>query len=174
MSEEDQESGWGKPTLRYSQKHGPEIEKLRAGIVTRSAEEMEDVAASFCPTLPPDSAIALYGELGTGKTTFVRGLARALGISDTITSPTYNIYYLYRGQGKTNLLHLDAYRLDNETQYDELLIEDFLVTPYLLAIEWPENLGNRLPQNCLHLHFTIIGENRHRIQWKEVREKRKP
>ena len=169
MSEEEQESGLGKSSLRYSQKHGPEIEKLKAGIVTRSAEETENVAASFCLTLPPDSAIALYGELGTGKTTFVRGLARALGITEVIVSPTYNIYYLYRGRGrgKPNLLHLDAYRLENASQYDELLIEDFLISPCLLAIEWPENLGNRLPQDCLHLHFTIIGENRHRIQWKD-------
>ena len=127
---------------------------------------MENVAATICPTLPQDNAIALYGELGTGKTTFVRGLARALGITEIIISPTYNIYYLYRGRWKTNLLHLDAYRLENASQYDELLIEDFLVSPCLLAIEWPENLGNRLPQNCLHLHFTILGENHHHIQWK--------
>ncbi len=143
------------------------MEKLKTGIVTRSAEEMEKVAASLCPTLPPDSAIALCGELGTGKTTFVRGLARAMGITEVITSPTYNIYYFY--QGKTNLLHLDAYRLENEAQYDELLIEDFLISPYLLAIEWPENLKNRLPQDCLQLHFTIIGENCHRIQLKDTK-----
>lgn len=139
------------------------LEKLKAGVITHSAEETEQLAASFLQSLPPDSTIALYGELGVGKTTFVRGLARAMGINDDITSPTYNIYYLYRG--KTNLLHLDAYRLENETQYDELLIDDFLITPYILAIEWPENLGSRLPKDHLPLQFTIIAENRHRIRW---------
>ncbi len=141
------------------------LEKLKSGHITRSAMETDNIAAAFYQILPPDSIIALYGELGTGKTTFVRGLARAMGIAETITSPTYNIYYLYRG--KTNLLHLDAYRLENEIQYDELLIEDFLVSPYLLAIEWPEILGNRLPQKCHRLQFTIIDENQHKILWKE-------
>ena len=140
------------------------LEKLKAGVTTQSAEETEQLAAAFWQTLPPDSAIALYGELGTGKTTFVRGLARAMGIDDDITSPTYNIYTLY--SGKTNLLHLDAYRLEKASQYDDLLIEDFLISPYVLAIEWPENLGRRLPQDCLQLEFTILAENRHRILWK--------
>ncbi len=141
-------------------------EKLKTGIITHSAEETEQLAASFSQTLPPDTSIALYGDLGTGKTTFVRGLARAMGISDDITSPTYNIYRLYRG--KTNLLHLDAYRLENESQYDELLIEEFLISPYLLAIEWPQNLGHHLPKNRQSLQFTMIAENQHHIQQKEI------
>ena len=84
--------------------------KLRAGVTTASADETRKLARELGAVLPPDSALALHGDLGVGKTTFVQGLARGLGLSDAVTSPTFNIFTLHRGS--TTLLHLDAYRLE--------------------------------------------------------------
>src|SRR5437899_11158371 len=112
--------------------------KLRAGVTTASAEETRALAAALGATLQPDTTLALHGDLGVGKTTFVQGLARGLGVTDAVTSPTFTIFTLHRGA--RTLVHLDAYRLERASQLDALMLEDFLTTPYCLAVDWPENI----------------------------------
>lgn len=139
------------------------IQKLRAGIVTASAEETQTLAAEFAAALPPAATLALHGNLGVGKTTFVQGLARGLGITTPVTSPTFNIYTLHRGPTHT-LVHLDAYRLEHPAQVESLLLEDFLTLPWCLAIEWPEKIGGWLPADALHLDLGIVAEERHTLR----------
>lgn len=138
------------------------LEKLRAGITTASAEETRAIAAEFAAALPADSTVALHGTLGVGKTTFVQGLARGLGIVGPVTSPTFNIFTLHRGP--TNLLHLDAYRLDHARQAEDLLLDDFMVTPWCLAVEWPEKIPGWLPPTTLHLELVITAGEKHTLR----------
>jgi tRNA threonylcarbamoyladenosine biosynthesis protein TsaE len=137
--------------------------KLRAGVTTSSAEESHALAEEFARTLPPDTTLALHGDLGVGKTTFVQGLARGLGVHDPVTSPTFNIFTLYKGTGRT-LVHMDAYRLESDRQIDALMLEDFLVSPWVLAVEWPEKIAAWIPQNALHLDLGITTDQRHTIR----------
>jgi tRNA threonylcarbamoyladenosine biosynthesis protein TsaE len=96
---------------------------------------------NFAKLLPHNSSIALIGDLGMGKTTFVGGLAHGLGISDTFRSPSFNILNIY--SSSVSLLHIDAYRLDVSEQATEtLMLNDFLLPPYYLVVEWPERLYN--------------------------------
>lgn len=136
--------------------------KLRAGIITGSAEETEALAAEFARTLPADTTLALHGNLGAGKTTFVRGLARGLGIKGPVTSPTFAIYSLYRGD--RTLVHLDAYRLETPREIEDLLLEDFLTSPWCLAIEWPEKIASWVPPGALHLDLGITPDQQHTIR----------
>lgn len=136
--------------------------RLRAGVVTAAAEETRALAAEFAAMLPPDSTLALHGNLGVGKTTFVQGLARGLGITDAVTSPTFNIFTLHRGP--TTLVHLDAYRLETARQVDDLLLSDFLVSPWCLAVEWPEQIADWLPPGTLHLELGIAPDERHTLR----------
>lgn len=136
--------------------------KLRAGVTTSSAEETRALAAEFAASLPPDTTLALHGNLGVGKTTFVQGLARGLGIQESVTSPTFGIYTLHRGP--TNLLHLDAYRLENGQQVEDLLLVDFLVTPWCMAVEWPEKIADWLPAATLHLELGIADDEKHTLR----------
>ncbi|HWA11036.1 MAG TPA: tRNA (adenosine(37)-N6)-threonylcarbamoyltransferase complex ATPase subunit type 1 TsaE [Opitutaceae bacterium] len=139
------------------------IEQLKAGIVTASAAETQEVAARLAAVLPPDATLALHGDLGVGKTTFVQGLAHGFGITEPVTSPTFTLYSLHRGPRRL-LVHLDAYRLERAAQLDALMLEDFLVSPYCLAIEWPDNIAAWLPPGALHLEFSIPrGSETHRI-----------
>lgn len=138
------------------------LEKLRAGVVTGSAEETRALAAEFAAALPPDSTLALHGNLGVGKTTFVQGLAHGLGITDAVTSPTFNIFTLHRG--RTNLLHLDAYRLETGRQVEDLLLSDFMISPWCLAVEWPEKIADWLPPGTLHLDLGIAPDERHTLR----------
>jgi tRNA threonylcarbamoyladenosine biosynthesis protein TsaE len=112
--------------------------------------------------LHPDTALALHGNLGVGKTTFVQGLARGLGIRDPVTSPTFNIFTLHRGT--THLLHLDAYRLETAQQVEDLLLGDFMISPWCLAVEWPENIAGWLPPGTLHLDLGITPDERHTVR----------
>ena len=138
-------------------------DKLRAGVTTTSADETRALATEFAATLAPDATLALHGDLGVGKTTFVQGLARGFAVSEAVTSPTFTIFTLHRGPQRT-LVHLDAYRLTAAAQLDTLMLDDFLVTPYCLAIEWPDNIAAWLPPDTLHLDLGIASDERHTVR----------
>ena len=167
------------------------LAELRAGVTTASAEETRRYGAQLAAALPPDTTLALHGDLGVGKTTFVQGLAQGFGLSARVTSPTFNILHLYRAapalhrrdegnpdplhlrdgrlglhhpdaRGPT-LVHLDAYRLENAHQVAALMLDDFLVSPYCLAVEWPERIADWLPADAWHLALAIESPGRHRV-----------
>lgn len=140
--------------------------QLRAGVITSSAKETQALAREFAAALPPDATLALHGDLGVGKTTFVQGLARGFGIVEHVTSPTFTIFTLHRGT--RTLVHLDAYRLDRAAQLDSLMLEDFLTPPYCLAVEWPENIAAWLPPTTLHLDLGIAADERHTLRLRET------
>ena len=142
--------------------------ELRAGRTTHSASETQALATRLAQVLPPDATLALHGDLGVGKTTFVQGLANGFGVTDLVTSPTFNIFTLHRGSSRT-LIHLDAYRLENDRQIDSLMLEDFLVSPFCLAVEWPEKIAAWLPRDTLHLTLRIIDAKHHHLQLTDVR-----
>ncbi len=139
------------------------LDKLRRGIATASPEQMEKLAASFAEVFPENTTLALSGDLGAGKTVFVKGLAKAWGIEETVTSPTFNIFSVYSGK-KRNLVHLDAYRLESADGMEPLMVEDFLEPPYCLAIEWPEKIAEWLPRDHWKLFFSIDADGRHVVR----------
>lgn len=138
------------------------LQQLRQGIVTTSAEETERIARAFAAYVPENQVLAFHGDLGAGKTTFIRGLARAWDIVESVTSPTFNLYTLY--QGSRQLVHLDAYRLGSGADLDTLMIDDFLSPPWCLAIEWPERITDSLPDDAWHLHLDINVDTAHCIR----------
>ena len=137
--------------------------ELRAGIATKSAEETRSLATRLAQALPIDATLALHGDLGVGKTTFVQGLAKGFGVTASVTSPTFNIFTMHRG-GSRMLVHFDAYRLENDSQVESLMLDDFLVSPYCLAVEWPENVATWLPQDAWHITLRILDAQRHHLQ----------
>jgi len=137
--------------------------KLRAGVTTASAAGTQALAAEFAAALPPDTTLALHGNLGVGKTTFVQGLAHGFGIAGHVTSPTFTIYTLHHG-GQRTLVHLDAYRLTDAAQLDELMVDDFLTSPYCVAVEWPEHIADWLPADAWHLDLAIVTGERHTLR----------
>ena len=141
-------------------------DKLRSGITTASAEETEAIACELAGALPLDVTLALHGDLGVGKTTLVRGLALGLEITSAVTSPTFSIYSIYHG--RRTLVHLDAYRLETPQEIEDLLLEDFITTPYVLAIEWPEKITSWIPNHAIHLDLGIAQDERHTIRMRPL------
>lgn len=132
-------------------------------MISASPDQTEEIGRRLAEALPDNSALSLSGDLGTGKTTLVRGLARGLGITRAVTSPTYTIYTLY--QGHRQLVHMDAYRLESASELEDLTIEEFLEPPYLIALEWPEHVPGFLDSTpTTTLALTLLPDHRHRIQ----------
>lgn len=129
------------------------LTELNKSIQTSSAEETMAIGEQLAKELPTDISLALYGDLGVGKTTLVKGIAKGLGITKNITSPTFNLFSIY--QGEKQLVHLDAYRLSQEQSIENLMIEDFLHSPYLCVIEWPDNVPQLIDKNTLKLELSI-------------------
>ncbi|OGC86429.1 tRNA (adenosine(37)-N6)-threonylcarbamoyltransferase complex ATPase subunit type 1 TsaE [Candidatus Adlerbacteria bacterium RIFCSPHIGHO2_02_FULL_54_18] len=105
--------------------------------------------------------VALRGDLGAGKTTFTQALARELGITDIIQSPTYVLmkkYEIKKASPFTTLIHIDAYRLEDPKEFSALNPEQFLQDPKtVVAVEWPERLGSALPAPDLIIRFSSEG-----------------
>jgi tRNA threonylcarbamoyladenosine biosynthesis protein TsaE len=138
-------------------------DRLRAGVTTASAAETQSLAAQWAASLPADLTVALHGDLGAGKTTWVQGLARGVGITEPVTSPTFTIYTLHHGPTRM-LAHLDAYRLGSPDEAQELMLEEFLVSPWCLAIEWPDRLSGWISPDAWHLDLDIGADGRHSIR----------
>ena len=134
---------------------------------TRSAAETELLGARLAETLLPGDVIAFRGDLGAGKTAFTRGLARGLGITEAVTSPTYTIVNEYP-QGRLPLFHFDMYRLRDAEELFDLGWEDYLAREGVCAVEWSENVWEALedpitvilrkdPEDENTRHITITG-----------------
>jgi tRNA threonylcarbamoyladenosine biosynthesis protein TsaE len=139
------------------------IPALRRGLVTESAEDTRAWATRLAGVLPEDCVLALHGTLGVGKTTFVQGLAEGFGVTGHVTSPTFTIYSIHQGS-RRQLVHLDAYRLESSAQLESLLLEEFLRSPYCLAVEWPENVADWIPDDAWHLELGIVDGDRHSLR----------
>ena len=128
---------------------------------TESEEETADVARVLAGTLQPGAVLLLSGQLGAGKTAFVRGLAAGLGIDpDDVSSPTFTLVHEYRG-GRLTLYHADLYRLE-KTATEDLGLEERAVAQGVLAIEWPDRLTHALP-GATAITIDIVDETTRRI-----------
>ncbi len=112
--------------------------------------------------------LALRGDLGAGKTTFTQALARELGISENVTSPTFVIMKIYDLENKVfeRLIHIDAYRFDTPDELDGLNFSDFLKDPKnLIVVEWPEKVEGKLPPETVFIDFKFISETVREISY---------
>ena len=110
---------------------------------THSESETEAVGETLATTLSPGTVIAFTGDLGAGKTAFTRGLARGLGISERVTSPTFTIVNEYEG-GRLPLFHFDMYRLESSEELFDIGWEDYLRRGGVCAVEWSEKVADAL------------------------------
>ena len=120
-----------------------------------SADETEAVAARLAPALAPGDVVLVSGELGAGKTTFVRGACRALGVAGRVTSPTFTIGHLY--DGDVEIAHLDLYRL---SEIDPAILEDYVTPERIAFVEWPLPL----PEATHRVRLEHAGADRRTIE----------
>jgi len=134
------------------------VTKPDGQFISNSPQETMDYAAAWVKTLPAGTVIALHGDLGTGKTCFVQGLAKGLDVHSSVHSPTFTLINEYRGI--LPLYHLDLYRLRGEEDAWEIGIEHYLPGDGITAIEWADRITRILPPLTLHVKMAY-GENPH-------------
>lgn len=130
--------------------------------LTGSADETRALARTIAATLMPGAVLLLHGDLGAGKTVFVKGLADGLGLDpDEVTSPTFTLVHEYRG-GRLPLVHLDLYRLDR-TELDEVGLDPELAAQGVVVVEWAERLSHR-PSGAIDVRIVDGGGDSRRIE----------
>ena len=128
---------------------------------THSPEETEQIGALLAKKLTPGTVIAFEGDLGAGKTAFTRGLAKGLGCTEPVTSPTYTIVNEYIS-GKMPLFHFDMYRLSSADDLFDIGWEDYLERGGVCAVEWSENVADAL-ENAITVTIEKTGEESRKI-----------
>ena len=130
-------------------------------VVTTSEEETESAGEQLAASLGPGDVVLLFGDLGAGKTAFVRGLARGLGASgEDVSSPTFTIIQEYAG--RVTLYHVDLYRLE-PLEVDDLGLDDLVSGEGIVAIEWADRWNGR-PDDVIEVRLEEAGEDRRRIE----------
>ena len=130
-------------------------------VVTNSERETEQVGRELAVTLSPGSVVALYGDLGAGKTAFVRGLAEGLGIDGSVSSPTFTIVNEYRG--RIPLFHFDMYRLSGSDELFEIGWEDYLDRGGVCAVEWSENVEDAFLEDTIRVRIKKLSDSAREI-----------
>ncbi len=136
---------------------------IEADFLSKSAEQTRLFAVDFAKKLSPDSFIAFSGDLGVGKTTFVKGLAEGLGVSAKIKSPSFNIMSVYESSSGVTLVHIDAYRLSSAEDFDNLLVDEIAQSPRCVCVEWWSNVAECVPPDAIEISMSIEEDDSHRI-----------
>mgnify|MGYP001129412229 FL=1 len=118
--------------------------------VTQSREETEALGARLAEALAEGRVVAFTGDLGAGKTAFVSGMARALGVEERVTSPTFTVVNEYEG-GRLPLFHFDMYRLDSADELFHIGWEDYLARGGVCAVEWSENVEEAIESDAVRV-----------------------
>ncbi|CAN5796457.1 tRNA (adenosine(37)-N6)-threonylcarbamoyltransferase complex ATPase subunit type 1 TsaE [soil metagenome] len=123
---------------------------------SHSSQETQSLGGLLAPMLVPGDVLVMSGDLGAGKTTFVQGLAKGLGIVERVTSPTFVLMKEYHG-GRFPLVHLDVYRLGRVQEVIDLGIDEYLDPSYVVVVEWGDKVEPLLPQDHLTIELTHEG-----------------
>lgn len=135
-----------------------------------SARATRDFGEKIAKSLKPGDVVALFGQLGSGKTTFIQGLSKGLGIDNFVTSPSFviiNEYHLPESKNGASFYHIDLYRLENEEDVRDLGIEDLFGGEAVVAIEWAEKAPHLLPPACKKITFELVSESERKITVEE-------
>ena len=134
-------------------------------VITRSAEETIALGRSLASSLAPPKIVLLRGDLGAGKTTLVKGIARAFDAAqeEDVTSPTFTLIHEYRGP-RVNVYHVDFYRVDTPRQLETLGLDDLLAENSVLLLEWGEKFQRFVDERDVEIQIELLGENARRIR----------
>ncbi len=140
------------------------MDKLK--YISKSEKETLWLAAKVAKALKANDCLALIGDFGAGKTTFVKGLAKALSVGkkDYVSSPSFVILKTYRG--KKMIYHFDLYRLKNALDAEAIGLDEFVNAGGISVIEWPDNVLDLLPANRLEIRFMVAGKKKREIYFK--------
>ena len=132
--------------------------------ITSSPTETKEFAKALAKAITPPKILALFGGLGAGKTTFIQGLAKGLGIEGRVLSPTFVFVRTYQLEAGTRFYHVDLYRLESEKDVETVGISEILGDKNaIIAIEWPEKIKNLLPKGTIRIKIKELDETKRKL-----------
>jgi len=142
---------------------------MKHELVSENALFTMSIGEKIAHHIPPGSTICFTGDLGAGKTTLIRGIAKGLNIQDVVQSPTFNIMKVYL-KGDRPLIHIDAYRLADINQ--DIGLDEYIgYETGITVIEWPQYIEKLLPKNAVQIEIKHLGEERREISFLNIDEK---
>ncbi|MEO8721024.1 MAG: tRNA (adenosine(37)-N6)-threonylcarbamoyltransferase complex ATPase subunit type 1 TsaE [Ginsengibacter sp.] len=126
-------------------------------------EEIDTTAKKFLESVNPHNVLAFSGELGAGKTTFIRAICKELNVSEVVTSPTYSIIQEYKTISNEVVFHIDLYRIKSTEEAREAGIEDCLNSGQICLVEWPERAMEIFPGHTIFSNFEIVSSNERKL-----------
>jgi tRNA threonylcarbamoyladenosine biosynthesis protein TsaE len=126
-------------------------------------DEIDYVAKTFLTNTVPYKVVALHGEMGAGKTTFVHAVCNALGVKDTIGSPTFSIINQYQTHTGEIIYHIDLYRLKDEEEATQTGVEDCLYSGNYCFVEWPDRAPGIFPDKTLHITILAVDNDTRKL-----------
>lgn len=135
-------------------------------MITKSAAETRALGEKLAARLRPGDVLLLEGDLGAGKSELTRGIAKGLGVAETVTSPSFTILNVYES-GRYPLYHFDWYRLESSEELYELGMDEFLSGDGIAVVEWPGRCPDAVPEGAVRIRMTAAGENERMIECEE-------
>jgi len=126
-------------------------------ILVNHLDELDATAASVLSFAPENRVFVFYGEMGAGKTTLIKSMCKALGVTDNISSPTFAIVNEYKASSNT-IYHFDFYRLKTETEAMDMGFEEYLYSKNYCFIEWPERIPELLPDSYISIKIQVVAD----------------
>lgn len=136
---------------------------MKKKILIRSVENIDEASVEFLKRNPANKVIALYGEMGAGKTTFTKALCKALGVVDGVNSPTFTLINEYRTKGGETIYHFDFYRINKLEEAFDIGFEEFAESGNLCIIEWPEKIEQILPSDTLRVKISVLDDGKREL-----------
>ena len=136
---------------------------MKKKILIRSVENIDEASVEFLKRNPANKVIALYGEMGAGKTTFTKALCKVLGVVDGVNSPTFTLINEYRTKGGETIYHFDFYRINKLEEAFDIGFEEFAESGNLCIIEWPEKIEQILPSDTLRVKISVLDDGKREL-----------
>lgn len=138
---------------------------MENSIIIPDLEHIDQAAREFLERTAEHRLLAFYGAMGAGKTTFTVALCKALGVQDSVCSPTFTIVNEYETADGEPMYHFDFYRIRNNAEAMDIGIEDYFYSGCLCIMEWPENVEDLLPEETLRVTITVRTDQSRIVSW---------
>ncbi len=134
-------------------------------LVLNSLDDLPEAARQLLTHMQRASVYAIHGEMGAGKTAFIKALCKALGVVDAVSSPTYALVNEYLSANGDPVYHFDFYRIDKEEEAIDMGALDYFDSGHICLIEWPERIINLLPDDAMRVHMAVQNDGSRLLYW---------